>query len=164
MSETIQNAPVLVQEIEGFSVLDMASAPEPTPEERREAAFHASYNWRGKTFEGLSLGKKMQWHALCRYLGYPSLDECFRDPEGFIPMAHCLIFMCVADWREIKRIRGAGMAALADAYETWLEANSTIAEEQAVVSLAAKIINDSVINKAEVIASAGEGKPLERLS
>lgn len=153
---TEQTSPL--HEVEGFSVLGMASAPEPTPEERREAAFHATYNWKGKAFEGLSAGKKDVWRALVHRLGYPPLNECFDRIDLFVPLGKSLIFICSTDWREVKRLRSRGMDAVVDAYDEWAEANVSLADESAVFTLGLQIINDSATNQVEAVASSSSGK------
>ena len=158
MNDTTTTEQTPIHEVEGFSVLGMASAPEPTPEERREAAFHATYNWKGKAFEGVSLGKKMVWRCLCQKLGHPKMEDCADDVGAFTPSAFALIFICATDWREVKRLRSLGIDAVVSAFDAWTESNCAVSDEKDGLTLGLQIINDSVANQVEAIASGGEGK------
>lgn len=157
MTDTTNEQTPPIHEVEGFSVLGMASAPEPAkdlnPQARRDAAYYGTYAWKGRTFAGLSSGKKDVWGAMNHRLGYATLQQCVGDMTLFTPLAKTMLFVCLADWRELARLRALGITAVIAAYDEWLEASIPIHDEAAAHDLAVSILNDSVVTQAEAVDS-----------
>jgi hypothetical protein len=128
-------------------------------EQRRTDAFNAAYEWKGKTFEGVSCSRKDIWVSMCHKSGFPTLDACFDEFSLFAPLSKVLIFVCITPTAQLRKLRAQGIQALIDACDDWIDANIKISEERDAISLGLRILNDSTANQSEVVQTAGaEGK------
>lgn len=121
---------------------------------RRENAFNAGYEWKGKEFEGISSSRKDMWTSLCHKAGFPSLDACFDDLTLFIPRAKALVWVCATPAKSLRSLRSQGMEACLEAFDTWCDASVSIKEEKDILRLGLQIFNDSSENVAEAAQSA----------
>ena len=125
-------------------------------EKRREDAFNAVYQWNGRSFEGISASRMDVWRSLCHKGGFPALDPCFDDTDLFYPRAKSLIWLCLIDAKELRRLRSQGMDALLLAYEAWVDKEIPHAREREALTLGLRIFNQAYESRAEVVPSGAD--------
>jgi hypothetical protein len=135
------------------SILDLPT--EEQQERKRQDAFNSEYCWQGKYFTGLTSARKDIWTSFCHKAGFPLLSQCFDDVSLFTPLAKALLFVCLVNKAELKRLRAAGMDKMLDVFEDWCDANVPIRLEADAISLGITILNDSGANQSEVLPSEG---------
>ncbi len=155
-----------------FNTTDASLSPEEQKHQQHRKAFNARYEWAGVAFDGISNSRKDVWRTLCRRCEFPGIDECLpeskegeeeapMDVEKFMPAAKLLVFCCLADKEVMRNSRcgEAGMHRLMDAFDEWRDSTVTNENEIDCTLLGITILNDSVKNFAEAVASGdGAGK------
>jgi hypothetical protein len=133
---------------------DVVSRPaEQAAEKQREEAFNAIYEWNGRTFDGISASRMDVWRSLCHKGGFPPLDPCFDDTDLFYPRAKSLIWLCLVDAKELRRLRAQGMDSLLTAYEAWVDKEIPHSKERDALTLGLRIFNQAYASRAEVVPS-----------
>lgn len=127
----------------------------PQAETRREQAFHAGYSWKGKTFDGLSVSKKMVCDALCYKAGFPPINAAAHSNQWFAPMAKAVVFVCATPWKELRSHWAYGIEFVQEQFMDWVEANVSLSDEREIVRLGERIFLDSTENQAEAVPSGG---------
>lgn len=156
-----------IVELNDESAADPWSRPgEPQPktaeqiaEERREAAFDASYSWHGKAFEGFSSSRKDLWRSVCHAAGYTPLSECFDEMSLFHPHAKAAVYVCIQEKSHLRSLKAKGLSALVADMEEWIDKNIPPYEENDSFAIGLKIFNDSHENAANTVPQTiGLGK------
>ncbi len=127
----------------------------PQAEIQREAAFNAGYSWKGKTFEGLTVSKRMVCDALCYKAGLPPIKAGFDSRQWFAPMAKAIVFVCATPGKQLRKWWGLGIDVVQEEFMAWVDDNLTLRDESAILDLGERILIDSMENQAEAVPSGG---------
>lgn len=134
-------------------------SPEEIAEEKREAAFDASYSWHGTPFEGFSSSRKDLWRSVCHAAGYAPLTACFNELSLFHPHAKAAIYICMQDRKRLRSLKSKGLMAVVADMEDWIDANIKTHEEGEAFDIGLKMFNDSHENSASTVPQTiGAGK------
>lgn len=114
-------------------------------EESHQAAFDASYQWRGKELHPWSIGRESLFYQFRNAVGASDMDAALVDIDAFLADALRILWLCSHLPSDFRRLR-PHPTLMQEAVEEWAEKNVTKGQHSAATSLALQIFNDAGAN------------------